>query len=44
MKVKLSAAIKSVLKCVAVASSETTSLFGLYQPRTPKVLIKSEKK
>ena len=44
MKAKLSAAVKKVLKYVAVVSSETTSLFGLYQPKTPKALIKSEKK
>ena len=44
MKEKLSDAIKKVLKCIAVASSEATSLFGLYQPKTPKALIKSEKR
>ena len=36
--------IKKVIKGVAVASSETTSITGLYQPKTPKALIKSDKK
>lgn len=44
MKAKFSAAVKNVLKSVAVVSSKTTSLFGLYQPKTPKALIKSKKK
>lgn len=44
MKAKFSAVIKKTLKSVAVFSSETTSLFGLYQPKTPKTLIKSDKK
>lgn len=44
MKAKISTAVKKILKNVAVASSETTSLFSLYQPKTPKALVKSEKK
>lgn len=44
MKAKFSAVIKKTLKNVAVSSSETTSLFALYQPKTPKALVKSEKK
>lgn len=44
MKAKFSAVIKKALKSVAVASSETTSIFSLYQPKTPKALVKSEKK
>lgn len=44
MKARFSAAVKKVLKSVAVASSETTSMLGLYQPKTPKTLVKSEKK
>ena len=44
MKAKISAVIKKTLKSVAVASSETTSFLSLYQPKTPKALIKSDKK
>ncbi len=44
MKARFSAAVKKVLKSVAVVSSETTSMLGLYQPNTPKALVKSEKK
>jgi cyclic lactone autoinducer peptide len=44
MKAKFSAAVKNILKSVAVASSETTSFLSLYQPKTPKALVKSEKK
>ena len=44
MKAKFSAVIKKALKNVAVSSSETTSMLGLYQPKTPKALVKSEKK
>jgi cyclic lactone autoinducer peptide len=44
MKSKISNAISKVLKTVAATSSETTSMVGLYQPKTPKALIKSEKK
>lgn len=44
MKAKFSVAIKKALKKVATVSSETTSLLALYQPKTPKTLIKSDKK
>lgn len=44
MKTKISVAIKKTLKKVAAVSSETTSLLALYQPKTPKTLIKSDKK
>lgn len=44
MKKKISAIVKKVVKGVAVISSESTSLAGLYQPQTPKSLIKSDKK
>lgn len=44
MKAKFSAVIKKTLKNVAIASSETTSLLSLHQPKTPKALVKSEKK
>lgn len=44
MKAKFSAVIKKTLKNIAIASSETTSFLSLYQPKTPKALVKSEKK
>ncbi len=44
MKAKFSAVIKKTLKNVAVSSSEAISFFALYQPKTPKALVKSEKK
>lgn len=44
MKEKISAVIKKTLKSVAHISSETTSFVGLYQPKTPKALIKYDKK
>ncbi len=44
MKARFSAAVKKTLKSVARISSETTSFVGLYQPKTPKALVKSEKK
>ena len=44
MKSKISNAISKILKNVAIASAETTSIFSLYQPKTPKALIKSDKK
>ena len=44
MKAKISAVIIKTLKSVAHISSETTSFVGLYQPKTPKTLVKSEKK
>ena len=44
MKANFSAAIKKAIKRAAHISSETTSWFGLYQPQTPKSLVKSEKK
>ena len=36
--------IQPDIKKVAFMSSETTSGAGLYQPKTPKALIKSDKK
>lgn len=44
MKKKLSIVVSKVIKKAASISSETTSGLGLYQPKTPKALIKSEKK
>lgn len=44
MKSKLSTVVKKTLKSAAYISSETTSFFSLYQPKTPKALIKSDKK
>ena len=44
MKAKFSAVIKKTLKNDAIASSETTSLLSLHQPKIPKALVKSEKK
>lgn len=44
MKAKVSSVIKKTIMRVAIISSETTSLFGLHQPKTPQILVKSEKK
>lgn len=44
MKEKLFSVVKKVIRGAAVFSSETTSAFGLYQSKTPKALIKSDKK
>lgn len=44
MKTKLSNIIKKAIKGAAIISSESTSLTGLYQPKTPDSLLKSEKK
>lgn len=44
MKANFSAVIKKAIKSAAHISSETTSFVGLYQPKTPKALVKSEKK
>ena len=44
MKEKLFAVVKKVIRGAAVISSESTSWSGLYQPKTPKALIKSNKK
>ena len=44
MKANFSAVIKKAIKNAAHISSETTSFVGLYQPKTPKALVKSEKK
>lgn len=44
MKEKLFAVVKKVIRGTAVLSSESTSWSGLYQPKTPQVLIKSNKK
>ena len=44
MKEKLFAVVKKAIRGAAVFSSETTSAFGLYQPKTPKSLVKSDKK
>lgn len=44
MKKRIIAVVKKTIESVAAVSSETTSILGLYQPRTPKALIKSDKK
>ncbi len=44
MKDKLSVVIKKVIKGAAVFSSNTTSSLGLYQPKAPEFLLKSDKK
>lgn len=44
MKKSILAFVKKTIEGVAVVSSETTSILSLYQPKTPKVLIKSDKK
>ncbi len=44
MKEKLLAVVKKAIRGAAVFSSETTSTFGLYQPKAPKTLVKSDKK
>ena len=44
MKANFSAVIKKAIKSAAHSSRETTSFVGLYQPKTPKALVKSEKK
>ena len=44
MKGKIFAVVEKVIKGAAVVSSESTSWLGLYQPKTPKTLIKSDKK
>lgn len=44
MKTKLFAVVKKTIKGAAIASSESTSMVGLYQPKTPKSLVKSNKK
>lgn len=44
MKEKILAVVKRAIKGAAVISSESTSWSGLYQPKTPKALIKSDKK
>lgn len=42
MKEKLFAVVKKV-RGAAVLSSESTSWSGLYQPKTPQALVKSDK-
>lgn len=44
MKKRIFAVVKKTIESVAAISSETTSILGLYQPKTPKSLIKSNKK
>ena len=44
MKANFSSVIKKAIKSAAHISSETTSWFGLYQPKTPKSLVKSKRK
>ena len=44
MKENFFAVVKKTIRGAAVLSSESTSWLGLYQPRTPKALIKSGKK
>lgn len=44
MKKKFFKVVKKVIKSAAIVSSESTSWLGLYQPKTPKALIKPDKK
>lgn len=44
MKEKLFSVVKKVIRGAAVISSESTSWAGFYQPKTPKALVKSDKK
>lgn len=44
MKEKLFAVVKKMIRGAAVISNESTSWSGLYQPKTPKALVKSDKK
>ncbi|MCM1508159.1 MAG: cyclic lactone autoinducer peptide [Ruminococcus flavefaciens] len=44
MKKRIIDVVRKTIESVANVSSETTSILGLYQPRTPKALIKSNKK
>ncbi|MBQ8297659.1 MAG: cyclic lactone autoinducer peptide [Ruminococcus sp.] len=44
MEKKFFTVIKKAIKGAAAASCETTSMLGLYQPKTPKALIKADKK
>ncbi len=44
MKGKLVKVVKKAIKSAAIASSESTSWLIAYQPKTPKTLIKSDKK
>ena len=44
MKEKIYTLVRKTIKGAAIVSSETTSAFGLYQPKTPEDLQKSEKK
>ena len=44
MKKGISNIVTKVITGVAVISSESTSILGLYQPQTPKSLIKPDKK
>ena len=44
MKKRVSDIFLKAIKKVAFMSSETTSGAGLYQPKTPKALIRSDKK
>lgn len=44
MRKNIIEAVKEAIKCVAVVSSESTSVLSLYQPKKPKALIKSDKK
>lgn len=44
MKRKIFSVVEKVIKGAAVVSSESTSWLGLYQPKTPKALLKNNKK
>lgn len=44
MKEKIYTFVRKAIKGAANVSSETTSIFSLYQPKTPEALLKSEKK
>lgn len=44
MKNRIIAVVKKTIESVASVSSETTSILGLYQPKTLKSLVKSDKK
>ena len=44
MKNKISTIIKKVIKGTAIISRESTSVLSLYQLKTPKILLKTDKK
>ncbi|MCM1008911.1 MAG: cyclic lactone autoinducer peptide [Ruminococcus flavefaciens] len=44
MKKRIIDVVRKTIESVATVSSEATSILGLYQPKTPNALIKSNKK